>query len=146
MFLIYLIEKVLFQCPLKSLCKNTIPTTLLVRCGRYTFGNNLTAQMFTSINCLRIYRFHALEAQKKKKQPVIHLLKRLNEFLGLNRWRVDDLIDVLAVAVCIGGGDVDEGLKVVHLMGQAEELLCGNHIQLQGVSARERGKKRSVLK
>lgn len=40
---------------------------------------------------------------------------------------------MLAVAVCIGGGDVNEGLEVVHLMGQAEELLRGNHIELQGV-------------
>lgn len=75
-------------------------------------------------------------------QLVIHLLQRLDEFLGLNRWRVDDLINVLAVAVCIGGGDVDEGLKVLHLMGQADELLCGNHIQLQGVPGRECKKKK----
>lgn len=74
---------------------------------------------------------------RHKKQPIIHSLKRLDEFFRLNRWRVDDLIDVLAVAVCIGGGDVNEGLEVVHLMGQAEELLCGNHIQLQGVPTRE---------
>lgn len=43
-----------------------------------------------------------------------------------------------AVAVCIGGGDVDEGLEVVHLLGQAEELLRGDHVQLQGVSAGKR--------
>lgn len=79
---------------------------------------------------------------RHKKQPVIHLLKGLNEFLGFNWWWVDDLINVLAVAVCIGSGDVNEGLEVVHLMGQAEELLCGNHIQLQGVPARE---KKNVL-
>lgn len=45
---------------------------------------------------------------------------------------------MLAVAVCIGGGDVNEGLEVLHLLGQAEELLCGDHVQLQGVSAGER--------
>ena len=44
---------------------------------------------------------------------------------------------MLAVAVCIGGGDVNEGLEVVHLLRQAEELLCGDYIQLQGVSAGE---------
>ena len=44
---------------------------------------------------------------------------------------------MLAVAVCIGGGDVNEGLEVLHLLGQAEELLGGDHIQLQGVSAGE---------
>lgn len=62
------------------------------------------------------------------------LLERFDEFPGLDgRW-VDDLIDVFAVAVCIGSGDMNEGLKVVHLLGQAEELLCGDHIQLQGMS------------
>lgn len=45
---------------------------------------------------------------------------------------------MLAVAVCIGGGDVDEGLEVVHLLGQAEELLRGDHVQLQGVPAGKR--------
>lgn len=49
---------------------------------------------------------------------------------------------MLAVAVCIGGGDVNEGLEVMHLLGQAEELLCGDHIQLQGVSA---GQKRDTV-
>lgn len=76
-----------------------------------------------------------------KNQPFIHSLKRFNEFLGLDGRRVDDLVDVLAVAVCIGGGDVNEGLEVVHLLGQAEELLCGDHVQLQGVSA---GEKREI--
>lgn len=74
----------------------------------------------------------------QKKQAFIHSLKRFDEFLGLDGWRVDDLVDVFAVAVCIGGGDVNEGLEVVHLLGQAEELLCGDHIQLQGVSAVEK--------
>lgn len=73
-----------------------------------------------------------------KNQSFIHSLKRFNEFLGLDGRRVDDLVDVLAVAVCIGGGDVNEGLEVVHLLGQAEELLCGDHVQLQGVSAGEK--------
>lgn len=45
---------------------------------------------------------------------------------------------MLAVAVCIGSGDVDEGLEVVHLLGQAEELLRGDHVQLQGMSAGKR--------
>lgn len=45
---------------------------------------------------------------------------------------------MLAVAVCIGGGDVNEGLEVVHPLGQAEELLGGDHVQLQSVSAGER--------
>lgn len=73
-----------------------------------------------------------------ENQAFIHSLKRFDEFLGLDGWRVDDLVDVFAVAVCIGGGDVNEGLEVVHLLGQAEELLCGDHIQLQGVSAGEK--------
>lgn len=64
-----------------------------------------------------------------------HSLEGFDELPGLDRRRVDDLVDVLAVAVCIGGGDVDEGLEVVHLLGQAEELLRGDHVQLQGVSA-----------
>lgn len=51
---------------------------------------------------------------------------------------------MLAVAVCIGGGDVNEGLEVVHLLGQAEELLRGDHVQLQGVSAGKREKKRKT--
>lgn len=72
-----------------------------------------------------------------KNQAFIHSLQRLDELLGLHGRRVDDLVDVLAVAVCIGGGDVNEGLEVVHLLGQAEELLRGDHIQLQGVSAGE---------
>lgn len=67
----------------------------------------------------------------------MHSLERLNEFLRLHGWRVDDLIDVLAIAVCIGGGDVNEGPEVAHLLGQVEELLCGDHIQLQCVSAGE---------
>lgn len=68
----------------------------------------------------------------------------MDEFPGLNwRW-VDDLVDVLAVAVCIGSGDVNEGLEVVHLLGQAEELLCGDDVQLQGVSARERREARII--
>lgn len=71
----------------------------------------------------------------KIKQPKKTSLERLDELHGLDwRW-IDDLIDVLAVAVCIGGGDVNEGLEVVHLLGQAEELLRGDHIQLQSVSA-----------
>lgn len=65
----------------------------------------------------------------------MHSLQRLDELPGLDGRRVDDLVDVLAVAVCIGGGDVNEGLEVVHLLGQAEELLRGDHVQLQGVSA-----------
>lgn len=72
------------------------------------------------------------------KQPFLHSLKRLDELPWLDGRRVDDLVDVLAVAVCIGGGDVNEGLEVLHLLGQAEELLRGDHVQLQGVSARER--------
>lgn len=51
---------------------------------------------------------------------------------------------MLAVAVCIGGGDVNEGLEVVHLLGQAEELLRGDHVQQQGVSAGKREKKRKT--
>lgn len=74
-----------------------------------------------------------------------HSLQRLNELPGLNRRWVDDFVDVPAVAVCIGGGDVDEGLEVVHLLGQAEELLCGNHVQLQGVSAPDRGGGKETL-
>lgn len=74
-----------------------------------------------------------------KTSPSIHSLERLDELLGLDGRRVDDLINVLAVAVCIGGGDVNEGLEVVHLLGQAEELLRGDYIQLQGMSAREKG-------
>ena len=73
----------------------------------------------------------------------IHSLERLDELLGLDGRRVDDLVDVLAVAVCIGGGDVNEGLEVVHLLGQAEELLRGDHVQLQGVSAGEKRHKLS---
>lgn len=70
-----------------------------------------------------------------------HSLEGFDELPGFDGRRVDDLVDVLAVAVCIGGGDVDEGLEVVHLLGQAEELLRGDHVQLQGVSAsRERGR------
>lgn len=42
---------------------------------------------------------------------------------------------MLAVAVCIGGGDVDEGLEVGHLLGQAQKLLCCHDVQLQRVSA-----------
>lgn len=68
---------------------------------------------------------------------IIHSLKGVYEFLGLDGRRVDDLINVLAIAVCIGGGDVNEGLEVMHLLGQAEELLCGDHVELQGVSAGE---------
>lgn len=67
-----------------------------------------------------------------------HSLQGLDELAGLDGRRVDDLVDVLAVAVCIGGGDVDEGLEVLHLLGQAEELLRGDHVQLQGVSAGRR--------
>lgn len=70
---------------------------------------------------------------RHKAQAIVCSLKRLDELLGLNRRWVDDLIDVFAVAVCIGGGDVNEGLEVVHLLGQAEELLRGDHVQLQGV-------------
>lgn len=73
----------------------------------------------------------------QRKNLFIHSLKGVYEFLGLDGRRVDDLVDVLAVAVCIGGGDVNEGLEVMHLLGQAEELLCGDHIQLKGVSAGE---------
>lgn len=68
----------------------------------------------------------------------LHSLEGLDELAGLDGRRVDDLVDVPAVAVCIGGGDVDEGLEVVHLLGQAEELLRGDHVQLQGVSAGKR--------
>lgn len=46
---------------------------------------------------------------------------------------------MLAVAVCIGGGDVDEGLQMLHLMGQTEELLRADDVQLQGESAGDRG-------
>lgn len=69
-------------------------------------------------------------------------LKRFDEFLGLNGWHIDYFIDVLAVTVCIGCGDVNEGLKVVHLLGQTEELLCGNHIQLDSVSVSQKEKSR----
>lgn len=41
-----------------------------------------------------------------------------------------------AVAVGVGCGDVDEGLEVVHLLGQIQELLRGYHIQLQGMSGK----------
>lgn len=47
---------------------------------------------------------------------------------------------MLAVAVCIGGGDVDEGLQMLHLMGQTEELLRADDVQLQGESAGDRGR------
>lgn len=77
---------------------------------------------------------------------IIHSLKGVYEFLGLYGRRVDDLINVLAIAVCIGGGDVNEGLEVMHLLGQAEELLCGDHIELQGVSAGEEREIHTVLK
>lgn len=77
-----------------------------------------------------------------KQQPGCHSLERLYELPGLDGRRVDDLVDVLAVAVCIGSGDVNEGLKVLHLLGQAEELLRGDHVQLQGVSA---GKRRDTF-
>lgn len=77
---------------------------------------------------------------------IIHSLKGVYEFLGLYGRRVDDLINVLAIAVCIGGGDVNEGLKVMHLLGQAEKLLCGDHIELQGVSAGEEREIHTVLK
>lgn len=77
---------------------------------------------------------------------IIHSLKGVYEFLGLDGRRVDDLINVLAIAVCIGGGDVNEGFEVMHLLGQAEELLCGDHIELQGVSAGEEREIHTVLK
>lgn len=75
----------------------------------------------------------------------VHSLQKLDELLGLDRRWVDDLVDVLAVAVCIGGGDVNEGLEVVHLLGQAEELLRGDHVQLQGVSAGEKQMRGSLF-
>lgn len=95
---------------------------------------------------LHIFRtafdFPSLGLQKAALPSFLHSLKRFDEFPGLDGWRVDDLVDVLAVAVCIGGGDVNEGLEVVHLLGQAEELLRGDHVQLQGVSAGKREKKK----
>ena len=66
----------------------------------------------------------------------LYSLQGVNELLRLDRRGVDDLVDVPAVAVCIGGGDVDEGLQVLHLLGQRQELLSGDHIQLQGVPGR----------
>lgn len=84
------------------------------------------------------FDFPSLGLKKAALPSFLHSLKRFDEFPGLDGWRVDDLVDVLAVAVCIGGGDVNEGLEVVHLLGQAEELLRGDHVQLQGVSAGKR--------
>lgn len=65
----------------------------------------------------------------------LNSLQRVDELLGLDRRRVDDLIDVSAVAVGVGRGDVDEGLQVLHLLSQREELLCGDDVQLQGMPA-----------
>lgn len=65
----------------------------------------------------------------------MHSRHRVDEFLGLDRRRVDDLVDVSAVAVGVGGGDVDEGLQVLHLLRQREELLCGDDVQLQRMPA-----------
>lgn len=64
-----------------------------------------------------------------------HSLQGFDELPRLHGRRVDDLVDVLAVAVCIGGGDVDEGLEVGHPLGQAQELLRRHDVQLQRVSA-----------
>lgn len=55
-------------------------------------------------------------------------LQRVNQLLGFHRRGVDDLVDMSTVAVCIGGGDVDEGLQVLHLLGQTQQLLRGNDI------------------
>lgn len=88
---------------------------------------------FDQIN--RELSWAAFTTESERQAFVIHSLHGIDELLGLDRRRVDDLVDVLAVAVCIGGGDVNEGLEVVHLLGQAEELLRGDHVQLQGMSA-----------
>lgn len=122
----------------------------------YPVAVNLIIRKFTHLNPTVFFdtllSINPVDFDKNGNQAELHLmtsslihsLQRVNELLGLDRWRVDDLINVLSVAVCIGGGDVNEGLEVVHLPGQAEELLRGDHVQLQGVSACEERERNTV--
>lgn len=72
---------------------------------------------------------------KDKKSFWKDLLKCVYKLPVIDRWWIDHLFDELSVTVGVGCGDVDEHLQMLHSVSQANHLLCGQHIQLHGISA-----------
>lgn len=69
------------------------------------------------------------------------LLKCVYELPVIDRWWIDHLFNELSVTVGVGCGHVDKHLQMLHSVSQINHLLCGQHIQLHGISAAKRQKK-----
>ncbi len=69
------------------------------------------------------------------------LLECVYEFPVIDRWWIDHLFNELSVTVGVCCGHVDKHLQMLYSVSQVNHLLCGQHIQLHGISAAEGQKK-----